>query len=169
MMFMNKYSSTESVNRAAIANLSEEISLIDNDNTRDFTISAILSAPGKYWIRQSAFTKGHHPDDEHSKWGNLIHVKRTIIIAKMFVDMRNTAQEFADCLYSALLIHDAENTYDCNYRHNGKCSLKLCPCANIISNQIQCKRTHELYPLDGINSKENVYICDEFKEALGGN
>jgi hypothetical protein len=62
-----------------------------------------------------------------------------------------------------------ENTYDCSYRHNGECSLELCPCANIIASKIQCKRTHVLCPLNGINSKGSAYICDEFKEALGGN
>ena len=43
------------------------------------------------------------------------------------------------------------------------------PCANIIASKIQCKRTHALCPLNGKNSKGSAYICDEFKEALGGN
>lgn len=94
------------INGVALNNLHDEIELIVDEDTRLFTSRAVLAAPGKYWIRPSATHEGHHPDDEHGTWGNLIHVKRVIIIAQMFAEASNAPQYQKDFLYGGSIIHD---------------------------------------------------------------
>jgi hypothetical protein len=97
---------TAEINGVALHNLHDEIKLIEDEDTRLFTSKAVLAAPGRYWIRPSSSTGHHHPIDERGEWGNLIHVKRTIIIAQMFVEIKLFAPYSRDALYSGLLIHD---------------------------------------------------------------
>ena len=93
-------------NNYALDNLLSELSLIKDLETRNFTTDVILHAPGLYWYRPSAFFRGHHPEDELGVWGNLIHVKRVLIIAKEFVGMEDLDVPSADALYSGLTMHD---------------------------------------------------------------
>ena len=90
----------------ALDNLLTELELIKNLEIRDFTKAAILCAPGLYWYKPSAFYKGHHPDDELGEWGNLIHVKRTIVIGRIFAEIENLDSITCDTLYSGMTIHD---------------------------------------------------------------
>lgn len=93
-------------NNYALDNLLTELQLIKDVFLRNFATTVILHAPGVYWYRPSAFYKGHHPDDELGIWGNLIHVKRCVAIARIFVSMEDLPFTESDVLYSALIVHD---------------------------------------------------------------
>lgn len=99
---MNQFES----NNYALDNLISELSFIHDLTTRNSTTDMILHVPGTYWYRPSAFFKGHHPDNELGIWGNLIHVKRVLLIAKEFVNIEDLDTPSADILYSGLLLHD---------------------------------------------------------------
>jgi hypothetical protein len=103
---MDKDMTTAEINGIALHNLHDEVELIENGNTRLFTSKAILAAPERYWIRPSSSTGHHHPVDERGDWGNLIHVKRVIVVAQMFVEAVILLQSHKDALYSGLTIHD---------------------------------------------------------------
>lgn len=94
------------INAIAARNLVGEITMIKNTETRIFVHSAILKAPNQYWIRPSGNHPGHHPNDEHGDWGNLIHVKRTIVIAVMLAESENFGQIYKNTVYAGLIIHD---------------------------------------------------------------
>ena len=93
-------------NNYALDNLLTELSLIKDLSTRNFTTSVILKTPGLFWYRPSAYFKGHHPSDEYSEWGNLLHIKRTLVIAKEFTGIEDLDTSSSDILYSGLLVHD---------------------------------------------------------------
>ena len=93
-------------NNYALYNLQEEVALISDVKTRGFAVECIFNAPGLYWYRPSAFFKSHHPDDELGEWGNLIHVKRVLVMAKMMVEIEDLSVIDRDTLYPALIIHD---------------------------------------------------------------
>lgn len=86
--------------------LANEIDMIQEPETKDFTIAAIKLSPVKYWHRPSAQTPGHHPDDEHAEWGNLLHVKRTVRIVFDLAETAGTPPIIRDLLISGMLIHD---------------------------------------------------------------
>lgn len=93
-------------NNYALDNLLVELSLIKDLSIRNLTTAMILRAPGLLWYRPSAYFKGHHPTDELKEWGNLIHTKRGIVIAQIFVSMEDLPSTDSDMLYSGLLLHD---------------------------------------------------------------
>jgi len=93
-------------NNYALDNLLPELALIKDLSIRNFTTTVILHAPGTFWYRPSAYFKGHHPEDELKEWGNLIHTKRGIVIASIFVSMEDLDSSSSDVLYSGLLLHD---------------------------------------------------------------
>ena len=93
-------------NNYALDNLLTELSLIRDLSIRNFTTSVILKTPGTFWYRPSAYFKGHHPDDELKEWGNLLHIKRTLVIAKEFTGIEDLDTSSSDILYSGLLVHD---------------------------------------------------------------
>ena len=93
-------------NNYALDNLLTELSLIKDLSVRNFTTSVILKTPGLFWYRPSAYFKGHHPSDEYSEWGNLLHIKRTLVIAKEFTGIEDLDTSSSDILYSGLLVHD---------------------------------------------------------------
>ena len=93
-------------NNYALDNLLIELSLIKDLSVRNFTTSVILKTPGLFWYRPSAYFKGHHPSDEYSEWGNLLHIKRTLVIAKEFTGIEDLDTSSSDILYSGLLVHD---------------------------------------------------------------
>ena len=97
---------TEQLNEIAFRNLVKEIHLIRCSSIRIFITRAVLAAPGRYWIKPSGNHPGHHPDDEHGDWGNLIHVKRVIVIAEMLTEAENLDSIHSDILYAGLIIHD---------------------------------------------------------------
>lgn len=86
--------------------LQEEFNLITNPLMRTWIDECIFYSPANYWIKPSGFYDGHHPKDEHSEWGNLIHVKRTIKIAAILADIENLSNHEHNILIAALLIHD---------------------------------------------------------------
>ena len=97
---------TEQINEIAVRNLTGEISLIDDMLIRTFALKAIRAAPGEYWKKPSGNHPGHHPDDEHGDWGNLIHVKRVVTTAKKLSGRLDLKTILRDILYCGLLIHD---------------------------------------------------------------
>ncbi len=103
---MPKELTTEQINEIALRNLTRELKLIRHPPIRTFVTEAIKVAPGRYWIRPSGNHPGHHPDDEHGDWGNLIHVKRVIIIAEILAGSEDLIPRCKDPLYAGLIIHD---------------------------------------------------------------
>ncbi len=97
---------TKQINEVAALNLDGEIMSIENLGIRTFTGAAVCAAPGKYWMRPSGNHPGHHPDDEHGDWGNLIHVKRVLVVARLFSEVENLKPLPQDILFSGLIIHD---------------------------------------------------------------
>jgi 23S rRNA maturation-related 3'-5' exoribonuclease YhaM len=93
-------------NNYALDNLLVELSLIKDLSIRNFTTSVILKTPGLFWYRPSAYFRGHHPDDEYKEWGNLLHVKRVLVIAREFAGIEDLGTASSDTLYSGLLVHD---------------------------------------------------------------
>ena len=93
-------------NNYALDCLLPELALIRDLSIRNLTTTMILRAPGLFWYRPSAYFPNHHPNDELKEWGNLIHTKRGIVIAQIFVSMEDLPSTDSDVLYSGLLIHD---------------------------------------------------------------
>ncbi len=89
-----------------IANLTSELQAITRQEIKAFTLACIKASPPQFWQKPSAFYAGHHPDDELQEWGNLRHVKRTVLIALILADMEALAAAERDLLISALIIHD---------------------------------------------------------------
>lgn len=83
-----------------------ELELVANPLIRSWVESCLFYSPAAYWERPSAFYKGHHPDDELGQWGNVLHVKRTIKVARTLSDSENLSAQDASFLVAALLIHD---------------------------------------------------------------
>jgi len=96
---------TES-NNYALTNLLDELSLIKDLETRNFTTQVILNTPGLFWYRASAFYKGHHPDDELGDWGDLLHVKRVVLIGRAFAASENLGNDESSTFFSGLILHD---------------------------------------------------------------
>lgn len=96
----------EQINQMARNALAPELNTINDRWIRIFTSRAILAAPGRYWIRPSGNAPGHHPDDEHGDWGNLIHVKRGIVVGRILLETRDYDVVYSDILTSGLTIHD---------------------------------------------------------------
>ena len=96
----------EQINEIAVQNLTNEIGLIDDRWIRIFVSRAVRAAPGKYWKKPAGNHPGHHPDDEQGDWGNLIHVKRVIVIASLLAEAENFQNMYKDILYAGLIIHD---------------------------------------------------------------
>jgi len=94
------------INEYALSQLLNELNLIEDPSIRGFAAECISKAPGEYWKRPSAFFKGHHPDDELGGWGNLIHVKKVIVIAQILCDIEDIPKADRDILYAGLIIHD---------------------------------------------------------------
>jgi 23S rRNA maturation-related 3'-5' exoribonuclease YhaM len=93
-------------NNYALDSLIVELSLIKDLSVRNFATSVILNTPGLFWYRPSAYFRGHHPDDEYKEWGNLLHVKRVLVIAREFTSIEDLDTSSSDTLYSGLLVHD---------------------------------------------------------------
>jgi hypothetical protein len=91
-------------NNTALDNLVGELQLIHDLTLRNFITRCILTVPGTYWYRPSAYF--HHASDELHEWGSLIHTKRTIVVATIFVNIENLDSLSSDALYSALILHD---------------------------------------------------------------
>ena len=104
---------TKKINEIAAHNLLTEISMISARRIQSFVHEAIRAAPPYYWIRPSGNHPGRHPDDEHGSWGNLIHVKRVIVIATLFIEAEDLDPMYRDIIYSGLIIHDL-GKYDVN-------------------------------------------------------
>jgi len=93
-------------NNYALDNLLPELSLIKDLQTRNSTTQVILSTPGLFWYRASAFYKGHHPDDELGDWGNLLHVKRVVLVGKVLAVSENLGNDESSAFFSSLTLHD---------------------------------------------------------------
>ncbi len=94
------------INEIALEKLSYDLPYIKNAEIYHFTMSCILAAPERYWLKPSAFHKGHHPEDEYGEWGNLIHVRKVLVVARLLADIPPLEQYEKDILYSGLTIHD---------------------------------------------------------------
>ena len=96
---------SKEINQIALSNL-PEIANISMPDIQEFTKGSVLAAPGQFWLKASAYYRGHHPDDEIAEWGNLRHTKRTLVVAEILATIEALDGLEHDCLISGLVIHD---------------------------------------------------------------
>ena len=94
------------IHTLVLKSLAPDLATITTTAIRTFTTECIKASPAAYWLKPSAFYKGHHPADELQEWGNLRHVKRTLVIATILAEINELLPFDRDMLYSALIIHD---------------------------------------------------------------
>lgn len=93
-------------NEIIIDNLLFELSLISDISLKILVVECVKSSPHEYWEKPSAFYQGHHPNDEHKPWGNLIHAKRTVCIGSMLSEPEKLEHHDKDLLIASLILHD---------------------------------------------------------------
>lgn len=85
--------------------LLDQIELISSQQIRLFVRSVLLQAK-IFWKIPSSFSGKHHPKDEHSAGGNVLHTRRVVNIAKVMAESYSLNQEEKDVLFAACLLHD---------------------------------------------------------------
>jgi len=85
--------------------LLDQINLITNQHIRMFVRSVLLQAK-TFWKIPSSFSGKHHPVDEHTAGGNVLHTRRVINVAKVLAESYSLNQEERDLIYAACLLHD---------------------------------------------------------------
>jgi len=91
--------------------LLDEINLINNFQIKMFTRAILLQAK-IFWKIPSSFSGKHHPPDEHSSGGNVLHTKRVVKAAEIIVQSYSLNDIERDMVYSACLIHDITKGID---------------------------------------------------------
>lgn len=85
--------------------LLDYINLIENKQIKMFVRSVLLQAK-TFWKIPSSFSGKHHPADEHSPGGNVLHTRRVFNIAKVMSESYVLNSEERDLVYAACLLHD---------------------------------------------------------------
>lgn len=88
-----------------LANLLDEINLIQDDSIKSFVRSCLLKA-GIFWQVPSSFSGKYHPPDEHGIGGNVLHTKRVARTAAIISDSYSLSEEERDTVIAAALLHD---------------------------------------------------------------
>jgi 23S rRNA maturation-related 3'-5' exoribonuclease YhaM len=83
----------------------DEINEIKNDAIRSFVRSVLLKAE-TFWTIPASFSGKHHPPDEFSPGGNVLHTKRVVRIAKLICEAQERDSFEADIMIAAALLHD---------------------------------------------------------------
>jgi HD superfamily phosphohydrolase YqeK len=94
--------------------LLDQINLITNQHIRMFVRSVLLQAK-TFWKIPSSFSGKHHPVDEHTAGGNVLHTRRVINVAKVLAESYSLNQEERDLIYAACLLHDVTKGVSADY------------------------------------------------------
>lgn len=84
----------------------KELSHIEFEDIKDFTIKCLLMAPEYFFVIPSSLTGKHHPSDENEKGGCVKHTKRVVKLSKELVDLYGIDFTESDILISSAILHD---------------------------------------------------------------
>ena len=85
--------------------LIDEINMIENEGIKSYVRSILYRAEG-FWEIPASFSGKHHPPDERSVGGNVLHTKRAVRVAAFLADSYSLPLEERDIVTAALLLHD---------------------------------------------------------------
>lgn len=85
--------------------LIDEINTIENEGIKSFVRSILYRAEG-FWDIPASFSGKHHPPDERSVGGNVLHTKRAVRVGVVLADSYSLSSEERDLITAALLLHD---------------------------------------------------------------
>lgn len=85
--------------------LLEEINTIEDEGIKSFVRSILFRAEG-FWEIPASFSGKHHPPDERSQGGNVLHTKRAVRVGHVLADSYSLSTEERDIITAALLLHD---------------------------------------------------------------
>lgn len=85
--------------------LLDEINTIENEGIKSFVRSVLYRADG-FWTIPASFSGKHHPPDERSEGGNVLHTKRAVRVGSVLSDSYSLSSEERDLITAALLLHD---------------------------------------------------------------
>lgn len=88
-----------------LAELLDEINLINDDALASFVRSILLKAE-IFWSIPSSFSGKYHPADEHNAGGNVLHTKRVVRVAMVLADSYSLSTDERDIIIAACLLHD---------------------------------------------------------------
>lgn len=88
-----------------LAELLDEINLINDDALASFVRSVLLKAE-IFWSIPSSFSGKYHPADEHNAGGNVLHTKRVVRVAMILADSYSLSTDERDVIIAACLLHD---------------------------------------------------------------
>ena len=87
-----------------INNLNKHVDLIEDIDTKIFTLAMMSSVNENNWLGPSA--RDHHLKDECGEWGNAVHTIRVTVTAMEMARLLDLGQYQCDILRSAALLHD---------------------------------------------------------------
>lgn len=85
--------------------LIDEINMIESEGIKSFVRSLLYRADG-FWDIPASFSGKHHPPDERSTGGNVLHTKRAVRVGSVLADSYSLSSEERDLITAALLLHD---------------------------------------------------------------
>lgn len=85
--------------------LLEEINLIFDPNIKSF-VRSILFRADDFWLMPASCSGKHHPPDERSAGGNVLHTKRVVRMAVAISESHSLPQDEKDLVIAASLLHD---------------------------------------------------------------
>lgn len=83
-----------------------ELNLIANNEIRTLVVEVLQLAPAYFWEVPSSTSGKHHPPDENTPGGRVLHTKRAVYIAYQLATMENLSELETDLLLAAMVIHD---------------------------------------------------------------
>lgn len=87
-----------------------ELSLIEDEDIRKFTIKCLQAAPRYFWQIPASSTGKYHPDYAATEGGLVKHVKMAVKFAEDLLVLEQHAQLIEnghkDMIYAALILHD---------------------------------------------------------------
>lgn len=83
-----------------------EIDMINDHAIKLFVRSVLLNAEPIFWEAPASVSGEHHPPDERSAFGNVLHTKRVAHLAAFLSDAQDRVAIERDIAIAAALIHD---------------------------------------------------------------
>lgn len=87
-----------------------ELSLIEDEDIRTFTIKCLQAAPQYFWQIPASSTGKYHPDYAATECGLVKHVKMAVKFAEDLLALKQhsylSENGYKDMIYAALILHD---------------------------------------------------------------
>lgn len=83
-----------------------EIAQIKNEKLKEFVVACLTIAPKYFYFMPSSMTGKHHPSNELSIGGQVIHVKKMVVAAQIWGALWGLEDLSKDKLIVASLLHD---------------------------------------------------------------